>query len=247
MPRPVLPRVFDGDRANVLWALAIDRHAFRSQSSILSPMEITPLGDSALLVRVCDRFDNDPSLALERVLDALRRLDSAQLPGVIELAPAYTTVAVFYDPVRVIAASGPEVGAEEWLADRIRTALRSDIDPSIIASEPRLITVPVCYGGEHGPDLDDVARHTGFSAEEIIQRHTAAEYRVHCLGFSPGFPYLGGLPSELAVPRRPTPRKIVPVGSVGIGGAQTGIYPLPSPGGWHLICLLYTSPSPRDS
>jgi inhibitor of KinA len=89
-----------------------------------------------------------------------------------------------------------------------------------------------------------VARHTGFSAEEVIQRHTAAEYRVHCIGFSPGFPYLGGLPPELATPRRATPRKIVPAGSVGIGGAQTGVYPLPSPGGWHLIgrtpCQLFS-------
>jgi inhibitor of KinA len=198
-------------------------------------VEITPLGDSALLVRVCDRFENDPSQALDRVLDVLRRLNSAHIPGVVEFAPAYTTVAVFYDPVHVIAASGQHVAAEEWLAGRIRSALSGEIDPSIIASESRLITIPVCYGGEYGPDLDDVARHTGFSADEIIGRHTAPEYRVHCLGFSPGFPYLGGLPSELAVPRRSTPRKIVPAGSVGIGGAQTGIYPLPSPGGWHLI------------
>jgi hypothetical protein len=129
-------------------------------------MEITPLGDSALLVRVCDRFENDPSQALDRVLDVLRRLNSAQIPGVVEFAPAYTTVAVFYDPVRVIAASGQDVAAEEWLAGRIRSALSSEIDPSIIASESRLITVPVCYGGEYGPDLDDVARHTGFSADE---------------------------------------------------------------------------------
>jgi inhibitor of KinA len=198
-------------------------------------MEITPLGDSALIVRVRDRFDEDPSLALDCVLEALRRLEAAQLPGVIELAPAYTTVAVFYDPIQVISLGDSGITADEWLAGRIRGILNSDIEPSSIAIEPRLITVPVCYGGECGPDLDEVALHAGFSPDEIVQRHSAAEYRVHCLGFSPGFPYLGGLPPELAVPRRATPRKIVPAGSVGIGGAQTGIYPLPSPGGWHLI------------
>jgi inhibitor of KinA len=199
-------------------------------------MEITPLGDSALNVRVCDGFDENPALALESVLDALRRLGGAQLPGVIELAPAYTSVAVFYDPVSVIEASRDAGAANEWLADRIREVLGAKIDPGVaVKEEPRLVTIPVCYGGQFGPDLDDVAKHTGFSPEEVIRRHTTAEYRVHCIGFSPGFPYLGGLPSELATPRRATPRKAVPAGSVGIGGNQTGVYPLSSPGGWHII------------
>jgi inhibitor of KinA len=198
-------------------------------------MEITPLGDSALLVRVCDRLDDDPALALDRVLQALRQLQVAQIPGVIELAPAYTTVAVFFDAVHAIEAGATEDTVGEWLGERVRAALTSDIDPAAGAIQPRLVHVPVCYGGEYGPDLDDVARHTGISPEEVVRRHSAPEYRVHCIGFSPGFPYLGGLPLELAMPRRATPRKRIPEGSVGIGGAQTGIYPLSSPGGWHLI------------
>jgi inhibitor of KinA len=197
-------------------------------------MQITPLGDSALIVRLCDRFEDDPSLALNCVLEALRRLEDAQLPGVIELAPAYTTVAVYFDPVAVAEASDSATAPDEWLEIRIRETLSRNVDSSSIAIESRLITIPVCYGGEFGPDLHEVARHAGASTEDIVQRHSAVEYRVHCLGFSPGFPYLGGLPLELAVPRR-APRKIVPPGSVGIGGAQTGIYPLASPGGWHLI------------
>jgi inhibitor of KinA len=204
--------------------------------AIFPTMEITPLGDSALNVRVCNGFNENPASALESVLDALRRLEDAQLPGVIELAPAYTSVAVFFDPVCVIEASGTASAANDSLAEKIREVLAGKVNPdAVVVAEPRLVTIPVCYGGELGPDIDEVARLTGFSPDEIIKRHTTAEYRVHCIGFSPGFPYLGGLPPELATPRRATPRKSVPAGSVGIGGAQTGVYPLPSPGGWHLI------------
>ena len=101
--------------------------------------------------------------------------------------------------------------------------------------EGRDIEIPVAYGGEHGPDLADVAAHTGLSAAEVVRRHAAAEYVVYLLGFLPGFAFLGGLPTALATPRRAVPRTAVPAGSVGIGGEQTGIYPLRSPGGWHLI------------
>jgi biotin-dependent carboxylase-like uncharacterized protein len=97
------------------------------------------------------------------------------------------------------------------------------------------VEIPVCYGGEYGPDLDGVAAHSGLSAAEVIARHERAEYLVHAIGFSPGFPYLGGLPPELATPRRTTPRLRVSPGSVAIGGGQTGVYPLETPGGWNLI------------
>ncbi len=99
----------------------------------------------------------------------------------------------------------------------------------------RRIDIPVEYGGEAGPDLDEVARHTGLSPSEVVRRHCAAEYTVYFLGFLPGFPYLGGLDSTLAMPRRREPRIAVPAGSVGIGSEQTGIYPWTSPGGWQLI------------
>ena len=93
----------------------------------------------------------------------------------------------------------------------------------------------MCYGGAFGPDLDVVAQHTGLSAAEVVARHTAPDYLVHMIGFAPGFPYLGGLDARLATPRRPQPRPLVPAGTVGIAGAQTGIYSLPTPGGWQLI------------
>jgi KipI family sensor histidine kinase inhibitor len=102
-------------------------------------------------------------------------------------------------------------------------------------AEPRRIEIPVRYGGESGPDLAGVARHAGLSQQRVVELHAAAEYLVYFVGFATCFPYLGGLPPELATPRLPAPRKQVPVGSVAIGGAQAGIYPISSPGGWRII------------
>jgi inhibitor of KinA len=103
------------------------------------------------------------------------------------------------------------------------------------AVKPRLIEVPVCYDAEFAPDLETVAQHCGLAPNEVVARHAAARYGVRCVGFTPGFPFLGGLPSQLATPRRKSPRTAVPAGSVAIGGPQTGIYPLRSPGGWNII------------
>ena len=100
---------------------------------------------------------------------------------------------------------------------------------------PRTVEVPVMYGGENGPDLDKVSENTGLSSSEVIKRHSEAEYRVYFIGFSIGFPYLGGMDLSIATPRLDSPRKSVPKGSIGIAGDQTGIYPLSSPGGWNLI------------
>jgi inhibitor of KinA len=201
-------------------------------------MEITPLGDSALIVRVRERFEDAPEETLNQVLHTLHRLREAAIPGVIELAPAYTSVAIFFDPIVVAEASRRPDEMFDWLRTqiqgvvnganrrrRVRTA-RSDV---------RLVEIPVCYGPEFSPDLDDVARRAELSTKEVIDLHSAAEYRVACIGFVPGFPFLTGLAKKLATSRRDTPRKEIPPGSVGIGGAQTGIYPLRSPGGWNLI------------
>jgi inhibitor of KinA len=100
---------------------------------------------------------------------------------------------------------------------------------------PRTVEIPVCYGGDLGPDIDDVARQHGMSAQDVIDIHASGDYLVYMVGFMPGFAYLGGLSSRIATPRRQTPRTAVPAGSVGIGGEQTGVYPLVSPGGWNLI------------
>lgn len=191
-------------------------------------MRIEPLGDSALIVRVVDGFERDPEAALDAVLRVLRSLEVAAIPGVIDLAPSYSTVAVFYAPARIV--------PFEEFKTQIEHALQTSLEPA----RPRagavpVIEVPVCYENEFAPDLGDVAQRAGLSEEEVVRRHSGASYRVSCVGFTPGFPYLTGLPTELATPRRATPRTEIPAGSVAIGGAQTGIYPRKSPGGWNVI------------
>ena len=192
-------------------------------------MEIVPLGDSALIVHVRERFEDAPDQTLTEVLRTFRRLQDAAIPGVIEVAPAYTTVAVFFDPDptldRLMERVREVVAAEAKRGRRARSA----------RSDSRSIEIPVCYDAEFALDLDHVASQAQLTTKEVVDLHSAAEYRVSCIGFVPGFPFLTGLPKELATPRRANPRKEIPPGSVGIGGAQTGIYPLRSPGGWNLI------------
>ena len=144
--------------------------------------------------------------------------------GILNLHPAYTSVLVDFDPRLLTHPMVESLVRNQWAAHQ-------DEPPPT----PRLIRIPVHYGGEFGPDLPDVARHTGLSIDRVIELHAAAEYLVYFVGFSTFFPYLGGLPPELATPRLSAPRKHVPLGSVAIGGAQAGIYPLASPGGWRLI------------
>jgi inhibitor of KinA len=195
-------------------------------------MEITPLGDSALLIRVAESFDDAPIDVLNKVLATKRALEAAQIPGVVEFTPAYTTVALFCDPIRAIDAGAPVENVFGWLEQRIRTAL-SEIQANRI--EGSLVEVPVCYEQEFALDLEHVAQHAGVHWKEVVDLHCSAEYRVHCVGFTPGFPFLGGLSRRIATPRRDVPRKEIPAGSVAIGGKQTGIYPIKSPGGWNVI------------
>jgi inhibitor of KinA len=197
-------------------------------------MEITPLGDSAVVLHVRDAFEDAPDETLDEVLgysDFLRRAD---LPGISEVAPAYTTVALYYDPTRAVATGADPDNVFEWLAAKIQTEIANG-NIRLKRSAGSAIEIPICYDEKFALDIDEVTQHVGLSAEKVIELHSGATYRVNCLGFTPGFPYLSGLPAQLAMPRRPIPRKKVPAGSVGIGGAQTGIYPIISPGGWNII------------
>jgi len=186
-------------------------------------MKITPLGDAAVLVEI-----GEDALAVRSLAEALAR---EKLAGIKDIVPAYTTVAVFYNPAQ-IARTGTATPHEQistWLADVEKHTGHHKAE----AGRERVI--PVCYGGTFGPDIDAVAVHAGLSTDDVIKLHSTAKYEVRAVGFSPGFPYLTGLPVELHTPRKTTPRTEVPTGSVGIGGAQTGIYTLATPGGWNLL------------
>ncbi|HEX9108614.1 MAG TPA: 5-oxoprolinase subunit PxpB [Longimicrobiales bacterium] len=188
-------------------------------------MRIEPLGDGGALVRFGDRIDE----AAERLVRAACAvLDADPVPGSIELVPAFTSVAVFYDPARVGTAT-PYARVAAALEQRLAGLGVTDAPPG------RMLEIPVRYGGEAGPDLEAVAQHAGLDAQEVVRLHSAGDYLVHMVGFAPGFPYLGGLDERLHCPRRAVPRTLVPAGSVGIGGSQTGVYPLESPGGWQII------------
>jgi inhibitor of KinA len=196
-------------------------------------LTVAPLGDQALVVTLGSA--PDPA-TLQRVQALASALELARIPGLVDVVPAYATVAVFYDPAKAL---GPEAVPYERMSRAvIRCAAAARVSdrrlPRALLVE-RLVEIPVCYGGDFGPDLEDVARHTGLPAAEVASRHSRIEYTVLAIGFVPGFPYLGGLPERLRTPRRATPRPFVPAGSVGIGGDQTGIYPLATPGGWNLI------------
>jgi inhibitor of KinA len=196
-------------------------------------MRIEPLGDSAMLVRVVEEFQ--PGRSLEAVLDAVRALERATIPGILELVPAYTTIGVFYDPTRIVREHG-ETSGFEALAAKIENAIQETPNLERSGDEATaVIEVPVCYENEFAPDLAEVAKHAGLSPVDVISHHVDRTYRVTCVGFTPGFPYLSGLPAELATPRRSVPRTNIPAGAVAIGGTQTGIYPRKSPGGWNII------------
>lgn len=199
---------------------------------MLERIQITPLGDSALIVRLRENSEAASADLLDVVLGLVASIKRAEIPGVIELATAYTTVAVFFDPLSVMAHGAPPDGVLDWLAQRIENAAT---DPTTTRARPSVVEIPVCYEEKFALDLDEVSKHAGLSPQAVVDLHSGAKYRVDCLGFTPGFPYLSGLPGVLATPRRGVPRKEVPAGSVAIGGAQTGVYPTRSPGGWNVI------------
>jgi len=178
-------------------------------------------GDSALVVEFGDEISEEVNRRVHALAHALAK---NSLPGLGEAVPTYRSLLIHYDPLRL---SCEEVKAF------VSKLLQRGEEASL--PEPKMVEIPVVYGGEFGPDIEFVAEHNGLSVEEVIRLHSGATYTVYMLGFTPGFAYLGGLPEALATPRLPTPRKLVPAGSVGIAGAQTGIYPIATPGGWRLI------------
>ena len=182
---------------------------------------IYPCGDTAVTIQI----GNEISEAVNReVVAVLQAVSCAEIPGIRELVPSYTAVCVHYDPILL--------SYEQLLQylDGIKIAVSTQAD-----SGEKCIKIPVCYGGEYGPDLEYVAEHNGLTTDEVVRRHSERTYLVYMLGFLPGFAYMGGMDESISCPRLASPRTKIPAGSVGIAGSQTGIYPLASPGGWQLI------------
>lgn len=178
------------------------------------------MGDSAFVVRFGDSISPEIHAC---VVGALRALDAARERWVVDLVPGYASVMAIYDALQ----AAPE-DVERWLVETLAKA-----EPEV--SSHRLVEIPVWYHPSVGLDLEPLAREKGLTVEELVALHTAPEYFVYMLGFRPGFPFLGGLEPRLFSPRLATPRTAVEAGSVGIGGQQTGIYPLRCPGGWRLL------------
>ena len=187
----------------------------------LDAARFQPAGDQSLLIYFADAITPE---ARDSVLKLLRLLESEPISGVRNLHPAYSSLLLTFDPLKLRHAE-------------LQTTLRGYLDrlDRVQLPQPRIIEIPVCYGGEFGPDLADVASLHSLTPEQVIEAHAAATYAVCFLGFVPGFAYLAGLPDALATPRLATPRRQVPARSVGIAGRQTGVYPCATPGGWRLI------------
>jgi KipI family sensor histidine kinase inhibitor len=180
-----------------------------------------PAGDEGLVIEFGDTIDPEIN---RRVRDLCLALDAAAVPGIVDLVPTYRSLLVTYDPLRLP-------------PDDLRRAVEQ-VQAGLAAApapEPRVLDVPTAYGGDLGPDLAFVASHNGLTEEEVVRIHSGTNYLVYMMGFSPGFPYLGGMSKRIATPRLATPRTAIPAGSVGIAQTQTGIYPVQSPGGWQLI------------
>jgi inhibitor of KinA len=193
-----------------------------------SQPQLFPLGDAAVVVQFGESISPTIHLAIQ-AFNA--HLTQQPFVGLRECVPAFTTLTVYYDPW-LVSEHGHYLPYERVCAVLHQRLLSVPLTPPVAY---HTVEIPVCYGGDLGPDLEVVARHTGLTPAEVVTCHSAPEYLVHMIGFAPGFPYLGGLDERLATPRRAEPRPLVPAGAVGIAGAQTGIYSLPTPGGWQLI------------
>lgn len=184
-------------------------------------IRIVAAGDSSILIE----FGNEINEEVNRKITMIVQLMHAQhIEGVVDMIPAFCSLLINYDP-RIV--------SFEKMKKRMQELVKMDMKAG--AQRKKVFEIPVCYGGEYGPDLENIASHAGITAEEVIQIHSSRDYLIYMLGFLPGFCYLGGLDERIHTPRLANPRKKISAGSVGIGGSQTGIYPLDSPGGWQLM------------
>lgn len=184
-------------------------------------IKIVPEGDAALLIQLEQAIRPDIAARLSALVKLIRQ---QKIEGIVDLIPTYCSLLVQYNPLVV---------SYEALRKRLASITRMELKTD--AWKKKIWEIPVCYGGLFGPDLSTIAAHAGLSEKEVIRLHSGRDYLIYMLGFLPGFTYLGGLDERIHTPRLGTPRKRILAGSVGIGGSQTGIYPMDSPGGWQLM------------
>lgn len=187
----------------------------------MNDMRLLPAGDRALAAEFGDTIDPEIN---NRVHALAHRIKAESVPGILELVPTFRSLLIHYDPEQI---------SFRTLCNKV-TELEKNAGTSEVSAR-RVLHIPCCYGSHFGPDLKDMEKLTGLTRDEIISVHSSTDYKVYMLGFLPGFVYLGGLDKRIEAPRLSTPRVKIPKGSVGIGGSQTGVYPLDSPGGWRLI------------
>lgn len=187
----------------------------------MSATRLVALGDSCVAVRFSETIDEAVN---EQCVAAAETLERRRIRGVLDVVPTYNAVTVYFDPLKI---------DRRALAVELHGLVESV--PRAMNPTPRTVEIPVSYGGASGPDLQTVAQFAGASASEVVRLHAGRTYRVYMLGFLPGFAYMGSVDARIAMPRLETPRMRVTAGSVGIAGAQTGIYPCDTPGGWRII------------
>ncbi len=180
-----------------------------------------PAGDQTLIVELGDEINLDLNRRVHKLTKAIQR---TSIQGIIDIIPTYRSILIQYDILQTTL---------EGLQNHLKN-VDASLDTTVL-EKTRIIHLPTLYKGDYGPDLEFVAEHTELTIEEIVHLHSSSNYPVYMMGFTPGFPYLGGLSTKLATPRLKTPRVTIPAGSVGIAENQTGVYPVASPGGWQII------------
>jgi len=202
----------------------------QTQATVGQYFNVYALSEQAITIEFGQEINED---TLQKVTAFNQLIIQNPFPGFYTTVPAYTTLTVFFDPLQVIQSDLPGTDCFDKVSAYL-TGLKNNRQ-DILITHPGTITIPVCYDGLFGPDIEEVASHTKLTPQEVISLHSKAIYKVYMIGFVPGFAYLGGMAEALATPRRATPRNAVPAGSVGIAGMQTGVYPLETPGGWQII------------
>lgn len=191
---------------------------------------LEPLNEQAIMIV----FGKEISEAtLNKIQAVASFLETNPFPWLIEYVPAFTTITIYYDPIKVLSISSAGKLPYDFVYEQIDNSIKGITLTE--ENKARVVSIPVCYGDQYGPDLEFVAKYNHLTSEEVIEIHSGSEYTVYMIGFSPGFPYLGGLSNKIYTPRKSSPRQRIPAGSVGIAGKQTGVYPIETPGGWQII------------